>query len=262
MNREIQKVFALAQRDMMKFLRDKMRIVGTFIFPIIFIGIFGVTLNAGLGQYNLGFNYVDYIFSGMILQTIFQSSLAGIVSLVADREKDFAMSIFVSPVSRYSIVFGKILGESLVGLAQVVGIVLFGKLVVGVSFSLPTILAALPLSLIAAFVGGSFGVLIASRIDKADSAQRVFPFLIFPMLFSSGAFTPVNNLPLALNVIKNVNPLYYGIDMMRNVLFWGRPELSHVVSNPFWYDLTIFIGLGVIFFLAGTFLFTQKEGNK
>jgi ABC-2 type transport system permease protein len=259
---ELGKVLALAQRDLMKFFRDRPRIVATFVFPIIFIGIFGVTLNAGLGQFNLGFNYVDYIFSGMLLQTVFQSSLAGIVSLVADREKDFAMSIFVSPVSRYSIVFGKILGESLVGLAQVIGIVLFGKLVVGVSFGLQTILIALPFALLAAFVGGSFGVLIASRIEKADSAQRIFPFLIFPMLFSSGAFTPVNNLPIVLNIIKNINPLYYGVDMMRNILFLGRPELAHVASNSFFYDLVVFLGLGAIFFIGGTFLFTQREGNK
>src|SRR5258708_2915368 len=102
------------------------------------------------------------------------------------------MSIFVAPVSRYSIVAGKILGESLVGVMQVLGIVVFGK-VIGVSFSLTSIAAVLPFCLLAAFVGGSFGMLLASRIEKSDSAQRIFPFLIFPMLFSSGAFTPVNN---------------------------------------------------------------------
>lgn len=261
MKQELGKVFALAQRDLMKFLRDRPRIVATFVFPIIFIGIFGVTLNSGLGQFNLGFNYVDYIFSGMIIQTVFQSSLAGIVSLIADREKDFAMSIFVSPVSRYSIVAGKILGESLVGILQVVGIIIFGKLI-GVGFSLPLILSALPFCLLAAFVGGSFGILIASRIERADSAQRVFPFLVFPLLFSSGAFTPVNNLPIILDIIKSINPLYYGVDMIRNILFANSSSLQHVVSHSLIFDTTIFILLGIVFFIVGTFLFTQKEGNK
>lgn len=258
---EIQKVLMLAQRDLLKFLRDTPRIIMTFVFPFIFVGIFGVTLNSGLSGFNLGFNFIDYIFSGMLLQTVFQSSLSGIISLIADREKDFAMSIFVAPVSRFSIVAGKILGESLVGVAQVIGLVLFGK-IIGVSFSLPLLISVLPLCLLAAFVGGALGMFLASRIEKADSAQRVFPFLIFPMMFSSGAFTPVNNLPWFLDIIKSINPLYYGVDMIRNVLFANTSSLPHVVSNSFAYDLLIFSGLGVFFFITGTILFTQKEGNR
>jgi ABC-type polysaccharide/polyol phosphate export permease len=96
--RFIYDVLILAQRDLLKFIRDRGRIAATFVFPIIFIGVFGVTLDSGLGRVNLGFNYIDYVFSGILLQTIFQSSFSGIVSLIADREKDFAMSIFVSPV--------------------------------------------------------------------------------------------------------------------------------------------------------------------
>ncbi len=233
----------------------------TFIFPVIFIGIFGVTLNSGLSGFNLGFNFIDYIFSGMLLQTVFQSSLAGIVSLIADREKDFAMSIFVAPVSRFSIVAGKILGESLVGIVQLIGLIAFGKLI-GVGFSLPLLLSTLPLCLLAAFVGGSMGMFLASRIEKSDNAQRIFPFLMFPMMFSSGAFTPVNNLPWFLEIIKSINPLYYGVDLIRNVLFAGTDSLPHVVSNSFGYDLLIFSALGVVFFVLGTLLFTQKEGNR
>src|SRR5690348_4164035 len=112
--RELNKILALAQRDLMKFLRDRPRIVFSLVFPVVFLGVFGLTLNSGLGKANLGFNYIDYVFSGILLQTVFQSSFQGITSLLLDREKDFSMSIFVAPVSRYSIVLGKILGESLV----------------------------------------------------------------------------------------------------------------------------------------------------
>ncbi len=258
---ELNKTLTLAQRDLMKFLRDRGRIVATFIFPIIFIGVFGVTLNAGLGKYNLGFSYIDYVFAGMLLQTVFQSSFAGITSLLLDREKDFSMSIFVAPVSRYSIVLGKILGESLVSFLQLFGIILFGKLI-GVSFGFDKLLLALPVCLLGCIVGASFGILVASRISKADNAQRIFPFLVFPMIFLSGAFTPVNNLPWFLNILKEINPIYYGVDMIRNVLFAGTAALPLVTSNTFLFDLTVFSVLGVVFFIVGTFLFTQKEGNR
>lgn len=258
---ELNHTLMLATRDLLKFLRDKGRILGTFIFPIVFLGIFAVTLDAGIGSQQLGFSYVDYVFSGLILQIIFQSSFMGIVSLITDREKDFSMSIFVAPISRASIVLGKILGESLVGLAQVFGILVFG-LIVGISFSVWSILAALPIILLASFVGGSLGILVASRLGTPESAQRIFPFFVFPLIFLSGAFTPVNNLPLVLTILKSINPLYYGVDLMRNILFTGRPEFAAVVSNPLWLDATVFLTLGLVAFVVGTWLFTNKEGNK
>ena len=262
MGSEFNKALALAQRDLMKFLRDRARIIGSFIFPVVFLGIFGVTLNAGLSKSGgFQFNFIDYIFSGILLQTIFQSSFQGIVSLIQDREKDFAMSIFVAPVSRFAIVFGKILGESLVSFAQIFVLVIFAKFI-GMTFGFREILLALPVALLGSFVGASFGLLIASRVEKADSAQRVFPFLIFPMIFLSGAFTPVNNLPLFLNVLKTVNPLFYGVDLIRNVMYIGRSEKALAVTNSLSFDLIVFCALGVVFFVAGSYLFANKEGNR
>lgn len=261
LSRELNHILGLAQRDLLKFVRNKGRIAGTFIFPVVFLGIFAVTLDSGLGRQGLGFSYIDYVFSGLVLQTLFQSSAMGIISLISDREQDFAMSIFVSPVSRSSIILGKILGESLVSLLQVSGIILFGYFL-GVSFSPLLIPAILGLGFIASLVGGSFGIFIASRINEAENAQRVFPFLMFPLIFLSGAFTPVNNLPPLLTVLRSLNPIYYGVDLMRNVLYMGRPEYEFVVGHSWWYDATIFLGLGLAFFVVGSYLFTHKEGNK
>lgn len=254
-------ILMLSYRDFLKFIRDGGRIAATFIFPIVFIGIFGVTLDSGLGQANLGFSYADYVFSGILMQTVFQSSFLGIVSLIADREKDFAMSIFVAPVSRYAIVLGKIVGESLVSVAQFVGIIFFG-LVIGSEFNVFQLMATLPIGILASFVGASFGVVVASRINNEQNANRVFPFLIFPLIFLSGAFTPVNNLPPILEFLKVINPLYYGVDLMRSVLYMGRPEYSTVVANDPVFNTSVFILLGGLFFFVGTYLFTQKEGNK
>lgn len=258
---ELNKALTLAQRDLMKFLRDRPRIIASLIFPVIFLGVFGLTLNSGLGRANLGFNYLNYVFSGILLQTVFQSSFQGINSLLLDREKDFAMSIFVAPVSRFAIVFGKILGESLVSFAQLIGIVIFGRLI-GVTFGFSQFLIALPVLLLGCFVGASFGVLVSSRVDKAQTAQQLFPFLVFPMIFLSGAFTPVNNLPIVLNILKTINPIYYGVDLIRNIMYMNDPSKFLVTSNSLTFDLLVFITLGVAFFASGAYLFTNKEGNR
>lgn len=252
---------SLAQRDILKFSRDRGRMLSSIIFPMVFLAIFATTLDAGIGKGTLGFSYVDYVFSGLLLQSVFQSSFMGIVSLIADREKDFSMSIFVSPASRFAIVLGKILGEMLVGMAQIGGILIIG-VVLGVSFHPVRLLMALPLLALAGFVGGSFGILIASRVNSAENAHRIFPFFMFPLMFLSGAFTPVRNLPLVLNTLKSLNPIYYGVDLMRHWLYSGRPELSLVTANAWSLDLLIFSGLGVFCLVLGTWLFTQKEGNR
>src|SRR5262245_29712558 len=109
---ELGPILAIAHRDLIKFLRDRGRLVGTFVFPFIFIAILGGSFQANLAG-NFGFNFIAFTFTGVFGQTLFQSAADGIISLIEDRENDFSQEMFVSPISRYSIVFGKILGESL-----------------------------------------------------------------------------------------------------------------------------------------------------
>src|SRR3989344_6578730 len=113
MNRELNAIVAIAARDITKLLRDRMRLVFSLLFPLIFIGILGASLQANLGT-NLGYNLLTFTFIGVIAQTLFQSTASGLISLVTDRDSDFAQELFVAPISRYTILTGKILGESLV----------------------------------------------------------------------------------------------------------------------------------------------------
>jgi ABC-2 type transport system permease protein len=260
---EFSKMIMLAYRDLLKFMRDRGRIIATFVFPVIFVGGFGFTLQSGLKGAGtvLPYNYRDFIFSGVLLQTVFQSSLSGIVSLVEDREKDFAMGIFVAPVSRFTIVLGKVIGESLVSFFQAVGILLFG-LLIGVSFTPTQLLLGTIVALASSFVGASFGVLISSRLSNAEDVRRIFPFIIFPMIFLSGAFTPVKGIEFPFNLATILNPLFYGVDLVRGVMFMGNPAKDSIVQNSVLYNSVIFMGLGILFFVVGSILFIQKEGNK
>lgn len=115
--RETNAIATIAYRDILKFTRDPSRLIATLILPILFVGLFGEGLQATLGS-RLDYNYLTFVFLGVFAQTLFQSTALGIVSLVEDRENDFAQEIFISPISRYSLIFGKILGESIVALAQ------------------------------------------------------------------------------------------------------------------------------------------------
>ncbi|MGE5140505.1 MAG: ABC transporter permease, partial [Rudaea sp.] len=154
---EANAIAAIAFRDLLKLLRDPVRMASTFVFPLIFIGILGGSLQASFGG-SVGYSLTTFVFTGVLAQTLFQSTAQGVISLLDDRENDFSQEIFVSPISRYSIIFGKIFGESLVAIPQGIAIVLFG-LVLGIHISAYQFFGIAVTGLAVCLLGGGFGVL-------------------------------------------------------------------------------------------------------
>lgn len=253
-------ILAIAYRDLLKFLRDRGRVLSSFIFPLLFIGILGSTFEANLGAAS-GFNFIAFTFTGVLAQTLFQSSADGVIYLLEDRENDFSQEIFVSPISRYSILGGKILGESLVALAQGVGIVVFG-LLAGVSMSPGQLLALVPAALLICLFGGSFGVLILSNLTNRRQATQIFPFIMFPQFFLAGVFNPIQVLPLPLEILSRLSPMRYAVDLARGVFYAGSPEYPAVVLAPLAFNLAVIGALFAVFLVTGTTLFVRREQNR
>jgi ABC-2 type transport system permease protein len=257
---ELNSIFTVAYRDIIKFLRDRSRIIATFIFPIIFIGILGTSLQANLGG-EAGYNLITFAFTGVIGQTLFQSTALGVISLIEDRESDFSQEIFVAPISRYSIIVGKILGESVVALIQVVGIIIFG-LIVRVPISLPQLINLIPTALIVCLLGGAFGILVLSNLNNQRSANQLFPFILFPQFFLAGVFSPIKDLPWYLLALSRIAPMTYAVDFIRSVYYFGNPSYNKIVLfNPA-INLIIISLMFAVFLAIGTFLFIRKERNR
>ncbi len=151
---QINAVLAIAQRDFMKLLRDPARLVSSLIFPLIFITVLGGSLQASFGSAD--FNLLTYTFTGVLAQTLFQSSATGVISLISDREEDFSQEMFITPISRYSIIFGKTAGETMVALPQGFVLVMLA-FALGVGMTFPRALALLPFAIVACLLGASFG---------------------------------------------------------------------------------------------------------
>ncbi len=260
MKREIQAILVIAARDFTKFLRDRTRIVATFMFPIIFIGVLGGSLQANLGR-TLAYNFLTFIFTGVLGQTLFQSTASGIISLIQDRETDFSQEMFVSPVSRYTIVFGKIFGESLVALTQGIGIIVFAVIArVPILFS--NLAQIIPAAFIACLLGGAFGVLVLSQLGDQRSANQIFPFVIFPQFFLSGVFSPIQHLPPLLFILSRAVPMTYAVDLVRGLYYLGTPEYSKVVLHSPLFNLSVISVYFVVMLVIGTFFFIRNERNR
>lgn len=253
-------ILAIAFRDFKKFTQDRGRILATFIFPVLFIGILGSSLQSNLSN-QVGFNFLTFVFTGVFAQTLFQSTSSGIISLIQDRENDFSQEMFVSPISRYAIVIGKIIGESLVALIQVIGVVIFG-VILGASLSFNQLLILLPASIIVCLLGGAFGVLVLANLSNQQAANQIFPFLIFPQFFLAGIFSPIQNLPIYLFILSRISPMTYAVDFVRALYYRGQPEYSKIVLMNPWLDLLIISLMFTVFILLGTFLFVRNERNR
>ena len=257
---ELSAVLAIAHRDFVKLIRDRPRLIGDLAFPLIFIAILGTSLQAGFGQAG-EFNLLTFVFTGVLAQTIWQSSALGVISLIADREQDFSQEMFVSPISRYAIIAGKILGESLVALPQAAAIVVLGA-ALGVPLSVPVLLALIPVVFILAIFGGAFGILVLSNLRSQQAANQIFPFVMLPQFFLAGIFNPIQHLPWFLDILTKIAPMRYAIDLVRDVYYGALPDAEPIALLDLPTNLAIIGAEFAVFMVLGTAGFVRAERNR
>ena len=257
---ELGPVMAIAQRDFMKLLRDRPRLITTLAFPLLLIGVLGGSLQANLGR-NVGYNFLAFTFTGVFGQTLFQTTAQGVISLIGDRENDFSQEMFVSPISRYSIIIGKILGESLVALPQAAAILAFA-FIVGVRASAVQIGGLVVVGLLICLLGGAFGVLVLSNLSSQEMAGQIFTFVMLPQFFLAGIFNPIKVLPPYLDILSRISPMRYAVDLARGAFYQGRPESVHTVLDPPIVDLAVMAAMFAVFLVIGTALFVRNERNR
>lgn len=259
--RDFNAILTIAYRDVMKFLRDRARLVGTVVLPLFFVGVLGGSLQSNLGV-GIGYNLLDVTFTGIFAMTLFQSTCMGIVSLIEDRENDFSQEIFIAPISRYSIVFGKIIGESLVALAQGVAIVLFAVLS-QITLSPGRLLGLVATAIASSLLGGAFGIMLIGNFNSQRVANQILPYLIFPQFFLAGIFYPVQTLPWYLDILSRLSPLRYAVDFTRNLFYTpGSTEYNKVVLASPAFNLLVLAAMFVVFLVIGTTFFVRRERNR
>jgi ABC-2 type transport system permease protein len=260
--REWNAVIAICARDIARWIRDwKNNLVFSLFFPIAFMGILGGTIGQNLAD-NVGYNYLQFVLLGMIANITIQFTMMGVSSLVEERETGFTQEIFVSPVSRYSIILGKIFGASLTALPQIAIFFLIGE-AMGVPLTLEgvgLIFLVLPVMFL---LGGALGVLVSGIFSSSPKAvDQAVIMIMFPQMFLSGALIPIGASTGILGILVRLMPATYMVDLLRAVFYQGTPTYGKVVLfNPV-IDLVVALGLSIAFLVAGTFLFARNERNR
>ena len=257
---QIWSLAAIAARDVTKLMRDRTRLAVSLAFPVLIFAGLGSVLQPTLGRAT-GLDSVTLMFTGVLPATLFQSAAAGMMSLIEDRETDFAREMFVAPVSRVTIVAGKVAGESLVALVQGVGIVLIG-VAVGVRLDFAHLALLVPASLTAALLGAGFGLASLAALPNQRAALQVMPFVILPQYFLAGVVAPLRGLPAWLNGLGWAMPMRYPVDLVRAAFYVGRPGYGTAVAESPALDAAVAAALFVLLLVAGALLFEHRERTR
>ncbi|HET7627518.1 MAG TPA: ABC transporter permease [Bacillales bacterium] len=258
--REINAVTAIAFRELFRTIKRPVLLSFSIIFPMIFIGILGGSMSQNLGQ-GLGFNFMQFILIGMIVNSLFQGTVTGITSLVQERDQNLTQELFVSPISRYSIILGKIIGSSASSLVMLIGILIVG-LILQIPFGGWDIVRLFLISPLFCLVGGSLGMFFIGFVTDSRVADFGSFLLIMPQMFLSGAIIPINHSTGILAFLAKIMPMTYAIDLARAVFYWGEPTYEVIVLHNPWLDLIVMAGFFLLFSLVGTFFFTRQEKNR
>ncbi len=246
-------IYVLWLREMKRFWRAKSRIIGALAMPLFFLAFLGLGFNRmGVPGMSNQVDYITFLVPGILGMSLLFSSTFGGLSVLWDKEFGFLKEIMVAPVSRVSIVLGRIAGGVTTALIQA-SMILAASLVMGFK---PSSWLAVGLALfLMVFISATFlglGLVFASQMKDMQGFSIVMNFVIFPIFFLSGALYPVENFPSWLRILSYLDPLTYGIDGLRAIL----------IDNSS-FPLTLNLGLVLIaatgMVILGAYLFERSE---
>lgn len=215
---EARAAFVVWQRELIRFAKDRARMVSALVQPLLFLFVLGVGLSSIVHSGTGSVDFTTFLYPGVLATSVlFTASFSGI-SMVWDREFGFLREMLVAPVSTTAILTGKCLGGATVATLQ--SLILLGLAgLVGVPYSPPMMLALLGLMFLMAFMITALGLMLAARIKQVQSAMPMVQLIIMPMMFLSGALFPLSGLPAWLAVLTHLNPMTYAVEPLRSVVF-------------------------------------------
>ena len=256
MKKELIGVYIIWLRDIKRYFRDKPRIIGSFAQPILFLFVLGTGIASSFSVFGGGGggDFLNFMFPGIVGMTVLFTSFFSAMSIVWDREFGFLREVLVAPISRTSIVVGKLLGGSTIAMIQGAIILLFAPLL-KIPITFTVFFKVMGIMFLVAMTIATLGIVLASKIKSMQAFQVITNFLLMPMFFLSGALFPLNNTVEWMNVVSKINPLSYGIDAMRTVIL-DNPALQ---LYPVWLDIVILASVTVVMSILGAVLFNRQD---
>lgn len=214
----------LWRREMLRFIRQRTRIVGAFGSPLIFWLLLGSGVGSSFspGAQEHSMSYLEYFFPGTVVLILLFTSIFSTISIIEDRKEGFLQAVLVAPIPRSAFVFGKLLGGTSLALMQGV---LFMLLAPFVGISVLAIPGTLIMLAIVAFSLTGLGYIIAWNMESTQGFHAIMNLFLIPMWLLCGAVFPASGAPGWLQSVIMINPLTYSLAAVRWSIY-GIPAAS------------------------------------
>jgi ABC-2 type transport system permease protein len=236
-------VFSLWWRELVRFYRQRSRVVGVIASPLLFWIVIGsgfgssFRANAGGSQH-----YLEYFFPGSLIMIVLFTSIFAMMSVIEDRNKGFLLSVLVSPVPRSAIVMGKVLGGATLAAIQGLLFLIFAP-AIGIHIGLEGWLLVALIVFLIAFGLTALGFAIAWPMDSPQAFHAIVNLFLIPLWLLSGALFPIGGASRWMKTLMRLNPLTYGMDALRTALFPAAASQSQ-------FSLGTSIAIEAVFCLA------------
>ncbi|HMB84602.1 MAG TPA: ABC transporter permease [Terriglobales bacterium] len=253
--------FTLWWREVVRFYRQRARVVGVIVSPILFWVVIGSGFGTsfGSGQAAGQQHSLNYLYPGMLVMIVLFTAIFTMMSVIEDRNEGFLLSVLVAPVPRAAIVLGKVLGGTTLAAAQGLVCLVFAPLV-GVQMTIASFALIVLTVFLVSFALTALGFAIAWPMDSTQAFHAIINLFLIPMWLLSGALFPISGASTWIRWLMYVNPLTYGVEALRTLMYPQAPS-----SFSFAFSLTASILTLVLFalFMFGVaFVLANRRTTK
>ncbi len=244
-------------REITRFRRQRSRLIGSFLQPLVFWLLLGAGLKASFRPAGMpgGINYFQYLYPGFIVLVLLFTAIFSTISTVEDRREGFLQGVLVAPISRPAIVMGQAMGGTTLAWIPSCIFLILAPLA-GIILTAPAVLLAAAIMAIIAFSLTCIGLVIAWRIESTQGFHAIMNLILIPIWLLSGAFWPQSGAPAPLAWLMRINPLTYGVAALREALYMG--QAGRVGSLP---NFMLSIVVALVFAMA-MYMLAARVANR
>ena len=236
--------FTLWWREIVRFYRQTGRVIGVLASPLVFWAVlgsgFGTSFRSGGGPGQQ--HYLDYSYPGILILIVLFTSIFTMMSVIEDRKEGFLLSVLVAPVPRTSIVLGKVLGGTTLAAIQGLIFLVFAPFA-GVHLDPLQVLLVAVVVFLVSFSLTALGFAIAWPMDSSQAFHAIVNLFLIPLWLVSGALFPLSGASGWIRVIMRLNPLTYGVEALRGLLYPGAENtfpLTSAIATLLLFSLVMF----------------------
>lgn len=245
--------FTLAERELVRFFRQRNRVIGALVQPLIFWLLFGSGLRSSFKPDWQGTNisYAEYFYPGIVVLIVLFTAIFATISIIEDRKEGFLQEVLIAPVSRSFVVLGKVLGGTALALIQAWLFLLLAPLA-SISLTVVEVLAASAVLVLSGVALTSLGVCLAWRMDSTQGFHAIMSVFLMPMWLLSGAFFPSDGAAGWLRWVIAANPLTYAVAALRRVFYLNEPSVSLGDTPSLGWSLVVTVLFATAMYMAAS----------